>query len=212
MSQLIPLACIAFLLIAAPAASAATSTEKIRNEKVIVTEQVLEPGESASLPGHRPALLVFFSGDAAEFTSAQGDVRRNIVKRGETVFQANGESSVKNVGATKLDFMRTEFLTEGSAETWGTSGLSPHYAMILEDRYARTYNIEIPPQTFEPQHTHHARIVICLSGAELEHILPNGEKQPSTLKSGEIAWRPAATHIGHNFGQTPLWVIAIEPK
>jgi hypothetical protein len=51
-----------------------------------------------------------------------------------------------------------------------------------------------------------------LSGAELEHILPDGTKQPSTLKTGEIAWRPAATHTGHNMGTTPLWCIAIEPK
>jgi hypothetical protein len=54
--------------------------------------------------------------------------------------------------------------------------------------------------------------VVCLEGAELEHILPSGEHQPSSLKSGEIGWRPAATHIGHNMGHTDLWVLAIEPK
>jgi len=71
---------------------------------------------------------------------------------------------------------------------------------------------KIPAQTREPQHTHHDRVVVSLSGAELEHILPNGKIQPSTLKTGEVVWRLGGTHIGHNMGQTDLWVIAIEPK
>jgi hypothetical protein len=200
------------LLLAVPAAIPAESTVRFSNEKVLVTEDSLKPGETASLSGKRPTLLVFFSGDAVEYTTIQGDGRRGVVKRGETVFFANHEDSIKNIGASKLDVVVTEFLTDGKQETWNMSGLAPNYKMILENQYARTYDIRIPAQSFEPQHTHHERIVICLSGAQLEHILPNGEKQPSTLKSGEVAWRPAATHIGHNFGHTDLWVIAIEPK
>ena len=38
------------------------------------------------------------------------------------------------------------------------------------------------------------------------------EQEISTLKTGEIAWRRGATHVGHNLGKTDLWVIAIEPK
>jgi hypothetical protein len=82
----------------------------------------------------------------------------------------------------------------------------------LENQLARVYSIRIPSKGFEPQHTHHARVVVALSGAHLEHILPDGTKQPSDLKTGEIVWRPAATHTGHNMGDTPLWCIAIEPK
>jgi hypothetical protein len=108
--------------------------------------------------------------------------------------------------------VRVEFLTAGIDETWGMTGLSPNYKPILENQFARAYNIKIPAQTFEPQHTHHDRVVVCLSGAKLEHILPNGEKQPSTLKTGEVVWRLGATHIGHNMDRTDLWVIAIEPK
>ena len=46
----------------------------------------------------------------------------------------------------------------------------------------------------------------------LEHEMPDGRREISTLKTGEIAWRPGATHVGHNLGKTDLWVIAIEPK
>jgi hypothetical protein len=84
--------------------------------------------------------------------------------------------------------------------------------MLAENQYARAYDIRILPHTFEPQHTHHDRVVVCLSGAELEHILPDGTHQPSTLETGEIVWRLGATHVGHNLGTTDLWVIAVEPK
>ena len=103
-------------------------------------------------------------------------------------------------------------MTAGSHETWGTTGLSPHYVLLVENQYGRAYDIKIPQQTREPQHTHKDRVVVSLSGAQLEHILPDGKLQPSTLKTGEVVWRLGGTHIGHNLGQTNLWVIAVEPK
>jgi hypothetical protein len=74
------------------------------------------------------------------------------------------------------------------------------------------YDIRIPAHTREPQHTHKALVVVCLSGATLKHLMPDGTEEPSTLKTGEVGWRLDATHIGQNLGQTALWVIAIEPK
>jgi quercetin dioxygenase-like cupin family protein len=203
---------IALSLIVVPFCLAATSTEKIRNQKVVVTEEALKPGETASLPGNRPDLLVILTGDTAELIPGHGKAREQSVKRGDTLFQAAGAESIKNNGTSTLSFARIVFLTGGNEETWGMSGLSPNYKLILENRYVRAYDIKIPAQSFEPRHTHHDRVVICLSGAKLEHILPDGEKQPSTLKTGETVWRPGATHVGHNIGQTDLWVIAVEPK
>jgi len=105
-----------------------------------------------------------------------------------------------------------EFLGNGNPETWGMTGLSPNYKMIFENRYARVYDIKIPAGTKEPQPTHHDRVVICLSGAELSHLLPDGRDEPSTLKTGEIVWRRGGTHVGRYLGTTDLWVIAVEPK
>ena len=204
--------CIALLLIAIPAALAATSLEKIRNEKVLVTEEVLASGESMPLASNRPVMLVYMAGGKAEFAYVHGRPHKEAVKEGETVFESVDAQTIRNKGSRSLHFVRIEFLTAGSQETWGMSGLSPNYKIVLENQYARAYDIRIPAQTFEPQHTHHDRVVVCLSGAELEHILPDGEKQPSTLKTGEVTWRLGATHIGHNMGKTDLWVIAIEPK
>lgn len=193
-------------------AALADSIEKIRNQKVVVTEETLAPGDTASLPETIPSMIVYMSGGSAEIISAHGKPHSESATRGETVFHSAGEGTIKNQGSSTLRFARVQFLTAGISETWGMSGLSPNYKMLIEDKYARAYDIKIPKQTFEPQHTHHDRVVVSLSGAKLEHILPDGTKQPSTLKTGEIVWRLGATHIGHNMGQTDLWVIAIEPK
>lgn len=203
---------IALSLIVVPACQAATSVEKVRNEKVVVAEESLAPGETATTPGNRPAMVVFLSEGKAEFISGPGKTRRESAERGKTLPLGAEVGSIKNQGSSTLRFVRITFLSEGLQETWGMTGLSPKYKILAENRYARAYDIKIPAQTFEPQHTHSDHVVVCLSGAQLEHILPSGEKQLSTLKTGEINWKLGATHIGHNLGQTDLWVIAIEPK
>ena len=196
-----------------PAAYAATSVEKIRNDKVVVTEDTLGPGESEPLSTERPSELVYMNDGTAEITHGDKTGEHKVaVKEGEVAFEHAGVGSIKNDGAAPLHFARIEFLTDGSSEVWGMTGLAPNYKMLLENKYARAYDIRIAAGEFEPQHTHHARVVISLSGATLEHILPDGTHQPSTLKTGEIVYRPAATHVGHNLGTTNLWVIAVEPK
>lgn len=203
---------IASALLAVSTSFAAAGTEKINNEQVVVTDETLAPGETASLSGSLPSMLVFLDSGTAQFVPAHGQALRKSVQRGNLVFRLAQTEKIKNDSSSQLSFVRIEFKNKGDAKTWGMAGLSPNYKMLLENRYMRAYDIKIPAHIFEPQHTHHARVVICLSGAELEHILPDGEKQSSTLKTGEIAWRPAATHIGHNLGQTDLWVVAVEPK
>jgi hypothetical protein len=200
------------LFLALPASLSASSVEKIKNPQVLVTEDTLAPGESEALPEKLPSMVVYMAAGKAEVDAAGGAPKKGAVKEGETVFQPAAAGTIKNAGSVPLHFARIQFLTEGKPETWGMKGLSPNYVMLLENQYGRAYDIKIPQQTFEPQHTHHDRVVVSLSGAELEHILPDGSHQPSTLKTGEVVWRLGATHIGHNMGHTDLWVIAVEPK
>ena len=196
----------------APAIASASSVEKIRNDKVLTVEVTLAPGESETIPADYPSIVVFMTPGNEEMTRADGTRQREDVKEGETVFQAAHSGSVMNAGAMPLRYARVEFHTAGKDVTWGRTGMPPNYTVLLENRYARAYDIKIAAHEFEQRHTHHARVVISLQGATLEHLLPNGQKQPSTLKTGEIVWRPGATHVGHNLGDTNLWVIAIEPK
>jgi quercetin dioxygenase-like cupin family protein len=188
----------------------AAPVEKLKNEKVVSLEYTLRAGEAAPVDG-RPAVTVYFDNGSLEF-SARGHTEKNSVQRGDVVFQPAQPGEIKNTGSSDLHFVRSEFLTDGGAEIWGRTGLAPNYKVLIENQYARVYDIKIAAGTNEPQHTHHARVVVCLSGAQLKHLMPDGREEPSTLKTGEVTWRPGATHIGQNLGKTDLWVIAIEPK
>jgi quercetin dioxygenase-like cupin family protein len=195
-----------------PAAFAASSVEKIRNDKVVVMEETLAPGESEAMPEKLPSLMVYMTDGMVLNGTVRNSTESRHVSKGEIAGFLAAAPAIRNMGSAPLDFVRIEFLTKGSDVTWGKAGLAPKYLIMHEDRYERAYLIKIPAGAYEPQHTHHDRVVVCLSGAELEHILPDGTKQPSTLKTGEVVWRLGATHIGHNLGNTDLWVIAIEPK
>ena len=195
----------------ASVAAGAPPVEKLRNDKVVSIDLTLKPGEAAPLEG-RPAVTVYFDGGSLEFTPRGGHAEKANVKRGDTVFNRAEAGEIRNAGSSSLHFVRTEFLTDGAGETWGTAGLSPNYKLLIENRYTRVYDIRIPAGTREPQHTHKARVVVSLSGAVLKHLMPDGREEPSTLQTGEVVWRPGATHIGQNLGKTDLWVIAIEPK
>jgi oxalate decarboxylase/phosphoglucose isomerase-like protein (cupin superfamily) len=194
-----------------PAASNA-QTVKIRNEKVMVFEDRLAPGEVRTLHGDAPSVVVYPGTGKVELTSAAGNPRNMLIRPGQASFEPAQPRSIKNTGTAPLQLVRVVFLGKGSAETWGPAGLPPAYRILIENQYARVYEIKIPAGGSEPQHTHKDRVVVCLSGAELIHTLPDGHKEPSTLKTGEISWRPGVTHIGQNVGKTDLWVIAIEPK
>ena len=203
---------VALFAIALPAPLLAGTTEVLRNDKVVVTEESLAPGEQETVAGEHPSVVVFLSGDAVQGKYVDGPERHDSVQRGEVLNEAAGRRIVTNTGNLPLRLVRVEFLTAGSGETWGMAGLPPNYKLLFEDRHSRTYDIKIAAHAWEQQHTHHARVVVCLSGAQLEHVLPDGSTQTSTLKTDEVTWRPAQTHTGHNIGDTNLWCIAIEPK
>jgi quercetin dioxygenase-like cupin family protein len=191
----------------APLCHVADLSQPLEDQQVRVTEHTLQPGQSLPLADGKPGLVVYFGGDRAKIGTKNASVRR-----GESIFLSASTKEIRNSGFAPLHFVRVAFLGSGSAEVWGMTGLPPNYKMVLDNRYARVYDIRIPAHFKEPRHTHHGRVVICLSGAKLEHLLPDGHVQPSTLTTGEVVWRPGQTHEGHNIGDTDLWAIAVEPK
>jgi hypothetical protein len=193
------------------AAPDAAQTQTLRNEKVSVTELTLAPGQIASWPADHADVVVYL--DDGSIAAAPARERSAVqTKRGDAVFRPAQAGTLKNAGSSPLRMVWVQYLGGGNSQTWGAEGLAPDYKLLFENQYGRVYDIKMAAGKSEPQHTHHDRVVICLSGAELEHILPDGRKENSTLKTGEIAWRAGATHIGHNLGKTDLWVIAVEPK
>ncbi len=208
---------LALVLFPITGALAGDRTERVQNDKVLVVAQTLAPGETLALPDGRAGVLVYLNAGSVEVVPySAGLSRTNTVKRGEVMFRPSVDepaaAAVKNAGSTALQLVATTYLGKGGSETWGRAGLAPNYQVLFENQYGRVYDIRVAAGKSEPLHSHHARVVICLSGAELMHEMPDGRKETATLKTGEVAWRPAATHVGHNLGQTDLWVIAIEPK
>jgi hypothetical protein len=212
MRSAVALAGLVTLLLAGAVPLCAAKTELFKNDKVAVSEVTLASGEQVTMTGEHARLLVYLDGGKVEVKSPDGPAIPEDVTRGRTANEKARAETLTNTGRAPLRLVRVEFLTEGSHETWGMTGLPPNYKLISEDRHSRTYDISIAPHEWEPQHTHHARVVVCLSGAQLEHVLPDGSIQNSTLKTDEVTWREGQTHKGHNLGDTKLWVIAIEPK
>jgi hypothetical protein len=191
---------------------AAATTDDFSNSKVAVTEVKLAPGEHETVTGRHPSVVVYLEGDEAQIKFADGKVKRESIVRGETLKEPAEAGVLTNTGKVPVRLVRVEFLTAGGHEMWGRTGWPPNYQMIFEDQYGRTYNIRVAAHSTEPQHTHHERVVVCLSGGRIEHTLPDGSKQLTTLHDDEVTWRPGQTHVGHNLGDTNLWVVAIEPK
>jgi hypothetical protein len=212
MYRVIMLAAVGVLCASAGGSLHASTTEDFKNEKVVVTEVKLAPGEQEAINGRHPSVVVYLAGYEARIKFADGKAKRESIVRGETLREPAEAGVLTNTGHEPLHLVRVEFLTDGSKEIWARSGFAPTSQMIFEDKLSRTYNIRVVAHAWEPLHSHHDRVVVCLEGARLEHILPDGTVQQSTLKTDEVSWRPAQTHKGHNLGDTNLWVVAIEPK
>jgi hypothetical protein len=193
-------------------AFATTRIEMIRNDEIVAYDEIVHPAETEAPSSGLPNVTVYLNGGTLETTSTSGKSQSMTVKRGGAVFRGPRAGLISNTGTAEIRFIRIEFLGKVSAETWGTNGFAPSSTLILENGYARVYDIRVPAGVTEPQHTHHDRVVVCLSGALLKHILPDGHEENSSLKTNDCLWRRAQTHVGKNLGKTDLWVIAVEPK
>jgi hypothetical protein len=116
---------VALFVAALPSLLDASSIQKLKNEKVSVTEDTLVPGESESLSSSRPGMIVYLSGGSVAVESRNGKTAKDLVKRGNTVFEPAGTKSLKNAGSSNLSFVRIEFLTDGKQETLGHDWFAP---------------------------------------------------------------------------------------
>ncbi len=195
-------------------AFAAAPVEKIRNERVIAHEQTLRAGETETAGEGLPSVTVFLSDGSLELvsngTSARAATR--AVKRGDVIYRGPQDGKIVNAGGADLRFVRVELVGKETNIKWGTSGFAPDYKLLVENGYVRVYDIRIAAGHSEPQHTHHDRVVVCLSGAQLRHVFPDKRQEDSSINTDDCLWRKGSTHVGNNIGASDLWVIAIEPK
>jgi hypothetical protein len=206
--------CVFVFAVSVSAAAPVAEGEKLRNDKVAVYEGAIQPGAAVTVDRKLASVTVYSEGGTVEAAIEGEKPQKTAVKRGDVVFRPAKRQVLRNVGSSEVRFVRVEFVGSGTPGTapWGAEGLSPNYKVLVENQYARVYNIAIPAGTDEPQHSHKDRVVVCLSGSEIMHLVPDGRREPSSLKTGETAWRRGGTHIGQNLGKTNFWAIAVEPK
>jgi len=188
----------------------AGATSDFTNDKVAVREVRLAPGEHLGFAGNRESVVVYLAGDEAQIKFGSGLMTHESIARGRVVRLE--DAVLTNTGHQPLRLVQVEFLTGGSSEIWGRTGLPSSYEMLFEDNLNRTYVIRVAAHEWEPMHSHHARVVVCLDGSTIEHIRPDGSTRTATLKTDSVSWRLAETHKAHNVGDSDLWVVAIEPK
>ena len=193
-------------------AAAAVPAPAIQNDRVIACEETVSPAAVESPGEGLPNATVFLNDAVVSRTPDGGKPVTLTVRRGDVIFRGPKDGRIEASGGTEVRLVRVDILGAGSKATWGRAGLAPDYRLLFENGYVRVYNIFVAAGTSEPQHTHHNRVVVCLSGAQMRHILPDGSVQDSSLRTGDCLWRPGQTHIGTNVGRTDLWVIAVEPK
>jgi len=193
-------------------AFATTRITMVRNEKVIAYEEILHPAENESGSDGFPSVTIFLSDGPVQIMDEAGKPKLVTVKAGEVLFRLAKSWKLYAASNVEIRFVRVEFCGKGSAETWGRTGVAPDYKLPLENHYCRVTDIRFAAGTNEPLHSHHDRVVICFSGAQLRHRLPDGREEESSLKTGEVVWRKSATHIGQNVGKTDFWAITVEPK
>jgi hypothetical protein len=195
---------------------ATTRVTMIRNEKVVVYDEIVHQAETESgsdgLRQGMPNITVFLNEGTMRLTSDGGKAETRTVKRGEVIFRGPHDGKISAVSSSEIHFVRIELIGPGLDETWGMSGLPLDDRILKEDKFARTYEIRIPTGAKEPQHSQHGRVLVVLSGAELRLTLPDGSLKDTQLKTGSCVWRPAQTHAGENVGKSDYWAIAVEPK
>ncbi|MGD1030303.1 MAG: hypothetical protein ABSA05_04105 [Opitutaceae bacterium] len=193
-------------------AAAASPVAVIRNDRVIAYEETVPPAATESAGEGFPSATIFLNDAALSRTPDGGAPVNFTVKRGDVIYRGPKDGRIAATGGMEIRLVRIEFCGAESKAVWGRTGLAPDYKLLIENGYARIYDIRVAAGTSEPLHTHHDRVVVCLSGAQLRHILPDGHTEDSSLRTGDCLWRLGQTHIGRNIGQTDLWVIAVEPK
>ncbi|HEX3731137.1 MAG TPA: hypothetical protein VHV47_15100 [Opitutaceae bacterium] len=185
----------------------ASPVAALANEHVAVYEEALAAGQREAPSAGISSVTIFLTDGRIRLG---GDSR--AVKRGEVIYRDAVDGPITAAAAGAIRLVRIELKGAPSAETWGQAGLPSNYRIVAETPYVRAYDVRIPAGASEPLHTHHDRVVVCLSGAQLRHELPDGRTQASTMQTGQIAWRQGQTHVGHNIGATDFWAICVEPK
>lgn len=84
--------------------------------------------------------------------------------------------------------------------------------LILENKFVRVLDDQIPVGVTEPMHRHPHGVVVYLSSYTNEQVTQDGTKSVSERKAGTASWSEATVHTVKTIGTTPSHAIRIELK
>ena len=91
--------------------------------------------------------------------------------------------------------------------------LSPQYYKVLIDNdEVRVLEFRFKPGEKEPMHSHPRGFVYSLADSKIRTSFPDGKREESAMKTGEVRWRDAVTHAAENIGDTEAHAVAVELK
>lgn len=84
--------------------------------------------------------------------------------------------------------------------------------LILENKFVRVIDDQIPVGVTEPMHRHPHGVVVYLTNYTNEQTTQDGKKTVQDRKAGTASWSEATVHTVKTVGTTPSHAIRIELK
>jgi hypothetical protein len=100
----------------------------------------------------------------------------------------------------------------GSSESDPLHSDGDKYQRLFENRLLRVLRYHDEPGAMTHLHHHPCFVLYALGPFERELTLADGSHRSRQFRSGETAWMPAQSHVGHNVGHTPTDALLFELK
>ena len=86
------------------------------------------------------------------------------------------------------------------------------YKVELENDKVRIVRISYRPREKSVMHSHPTGAIVSLTSQRVRFNFPNGTNQEVQMKSGQVIWMDATTHLPENLDDNSLEVIYVELK
>src|ERR1035438_10229995 len=87
-----------------------------------------------------------------------------------------------------------------------------HYTVLGDNQQVRILKVHYGPHEKSVMHSHPNAVAVFLATSKARFTFPDGKTQDSTVKAGDAAYTPAATHLPENLGDEGMDVIVVELK
>lgn len=92
------------------------------------------------------------------------------------------------------------------------AGPKVYKKVLLENDKVRVMSVEFAPGQTMPWHSHPPHTIYVLAGGTLDITEKGKPAAISTIKTGDVIYFPAVTHMGKNTGKSTIKLVVTEIK